>query len=378
MGRMAEYPAPRAATLAPDGRLPDWGGDAATPDGLWPGEQLQLPSGRRLHLRRTAAAGGAAPGSRFVFVHGLGGSAANWTDLAGQLAGRGEGIALDLPGFGRSPGPAHGDWSQAERIRAVIEAIEAIEAVGDRAGTGVGAGVGVHLVGNSMGGAVALAVAALRPDLVRSLTLISPALPDLRVIRQLRRSPMPLLLLPGAGRLAERGMARMSARERVAATIALCVGDPAALPRARIAAAEQEAAERALDPGAIRAEVAALRGLVRAQLRVGAGSMWSMASRAVAPALVVWGGRDRLVSPDRAPRLCAQLPDARFLLLPDAGHVAMIEAPRLVARAVAALLDGSESQPIEPSPPVQGRPAVRRWFRDAPGRAASAADRGGA
>jgi pimeloyl-ACP methyl ester carboxylesterase len=38
----------------------------------------------------------------------------------------------------------------------------------------------VHLVGNSFGGAVALTVAARRPELVRTLTLVSPAMPDLR------------------------------------------------------------------------------------------------------------------------------------------------------------------------------------------------------
>ena len=38
----------------------------------------------------------------------------------------------------------------------------------------------VHLIGNSLGGAVSTRVAARRPDLVRTLTLISPALPDLR------------------------------------------------------------------------------------------------------------------------------------------------------------------------------------------------------
>jgi pimeloyl-ACP methyl ester carboxylesterase len=56
-----------------------------------------------------------------------------------------------------------------------------------------------------------------------------------------------------------------------------------------------------------------------------------------APTLVVWGDRDRLVSPRLAARTTATIPRARLLMLPGVGHVAQIEAPQKVARAVAAL-----------------------------------------
>jgi pimeloyl-ACP methyl ester carboxylesterase len=56
-----------------------------------------------------------------------------------------------------------------------------------------------------------------------------------------------------------------------------------------------------------------------------------------APTLVVWGDRDRLVSPRLAARTTATIPRARLLMLPGVGHVAQIEAPEKVARAVAAL-----------------------------------------
>jgi len=68
----------------------------------------------------------------------------------------------------------------------------------------------VHLVGNSMGGAVAVRLAARRPDLVRTLTLISPALPVLRP----RRGTDPrllLLMLPGVSNLVTRAARRQSA-----------------------------------------------------------------------------------------------------------------------------------------------------------------------
>ena len=71
---------------------------------------------------------------------------------------------------------------------------------------GAAAGAPVHLLGNSLGGLVSVLVAARRPDLVASLTLISPAMPVYRVPPAFSRA-MLLLLLPGVPTLAERRMA---------------------------------------------------------------------------------------------------------------------------------------------------------------------------
>ena len=92
----------------------------------WPGKPVELASGE-VYVRSAPAE---AAGAEFaVFVHGLGGSATNWTDLmdlmrrsapgspsAPALAGE----AIDLPGFGFSPVPADGDYSIDARARAVI------------------------------------------------------------------------------------------------------------------------------------------------------------------------------------------------------------------------------------------------------------------
>ena len=71
-------------------------------------------------------------------------------------------------GFGLSPPPDDGDYSMPAHVRAVVRLIESEGRVP------------VHLFGNSLGGAVATVVAARRPELVRTLTLVSPALPDFR------------------------------------------------------------------------------------------------------------------------------------------------------------------------------------------------------
>jgi pimeloyl-ACP methyl ester carboxylesterase len=302
----------------------------------WPGRMVSLLSGVQPHVRATPfqplPESGNQVSERAVYVHGLGGSATNWTDLANLLSPLVEGEAVDLPGFGRSPSPDGDDWSQAHQITTLIEYLE-FSAAGRAPQE-----VPVHLIGNSMGGAAAIVVAAARPDLVRTLTLISPAVPDLRVVAQLRRSPMPLLLLPGLTALAERQLARMSPQQRVAGTISLCVADASRVPRHRIDEAIAEAAYRSSLPWSVASGTQALRGLVRSHLRFGAKSMWALAARIQAPTLVIWGDQDRLVDVDRAPRLVAAIPEARLLVLEGVGHVAMIEDPLRVAEAVAQLI----------------------------------------
>ena len=66
-------------------------------------------------------------------------------------------------------------------------------------------------------------------------------------------------------------------------------------------------------------------------------SPWAAAARVQAPTLVVWGDRDRLVSPRLAARTVAAIPGARLLMLPGIGHVAQMEAVETVAQAIASL-----------------------------------------
>src|SRR6476660_8457303 len=149
----------KRARLAPAQDLPEL--DPVLPP--WPGRMVRL-DGAPVHVRPTPGRGD-GPREPALYVHGLGGSALNWTDLAYLLADRFDGESIDLPGFGRSgPAPRYGLPALADRVVRWIEH------------TGRGP---VHLLANSLGGAVCVRVAAHRPDLVRSLTLISPAMPFL-------------------------------------------------------------------------------------------------------------------------------------------------------------------------------------------------------
>ncbi|GAA2819702.1 alpha/beta hydrolase [Kitasatospora paracochleata] len=260
-----------------------------------------------------------------LFVHGLGGSGDNWRELMAELAGEVAGEAVDLPGFGWSAPPADGNLSVSGHVRAVIGYLE-------HSGRGP-----VHLFGNSLGGAVAVRLAALRPDLVRSLTLISPALPELPP--QHSAWPTGLLAVPGAAAMLTRlrGSGR-GADEATEELLRLVYADTSAIPALRRAQAVSEYRRRADLPYALEVLVGSARGIVTAYTERGEQALWRQAEQVRAPVLLVYGLKDKLVSYRSAHRACAAFPDARLLVLPDSGHVAMLEHPRQVARAVRELL----------------------------------------
>lgn len=282
----------------------------------WPPERVPLP-GYTLSVRVAAPTRPDAVPA--VFVHGLGGSALNWTQLMGLLADRLAGRAPDLPGFGDSPPPDDGDYSVAGHARAVIALLE--HDGRDR----------VHLFGNSLGGAVATVVAAQRPDLVRTLTLIAPALPDLRPGRWRTRAA--LLAVPGLGSLAARRLQELTPEQRVEGLLDLVFADPAVVSPAARQLAVEEATRRAALPYSADALASSAKGLMRSWATRGPESLWAQARRVSAPTLVVYGGQDKLV-PHAGRRVTETFPDARVVLLPRSGHVAQMEHPEVVERLV--------------------------------------------
>lgn len=291
----------------------------------WPGEYVEV-AGTRLYVRATPA--GSPDAEPALLVHGLGGSATNWTDYAGLLRDRLASEAIDLPGFGRSGAPAGGSYSLQAQADTVIAYL-------DRSGRGP-----VHLISNSMGGAISILVAAQRPELVRTLTLISPAVPD----RKLRAHPLRsdwrlgLLVVPYLGELALRRMGRVPVETRVRATIAMCFADRSRLPERRLTEMVDEGRARLDLPWADNAMLRATRGLVRSQFLHGRQG-WATMRRITAPTLVLWGDTDRLVAADLAPFVAAAIPRSRLLVLDDIGHTAMMEDPVTSARATLALLE---------------------------------------
>ncbi len=261
-----------------------------------------------------------------LFVHGLGGSSQNWSRLMARLTDVVDPHAVDLPGFGFSPPPDDGDYSVTAHARAVVRLIRARDAGP------------VDLFGNSLGGAVATRVAALRPDLVRTLTLISPALPELRPQRT--AWPTVLVSLPGVPWLYLRATRDWSPRRRTEALISLCFGDPANFGEAEFREAAEEYRRRMDLPYFWDAMIGSTRGIVDAYTIGGPHSLWRQARRVIAPTLLVYGGRDKLVSFRMARRAARTFPDARLVTVPEGGHVAMMEHPGVVDQAFRAMIAG--------------------------------------
>jgi pimeloyl-ACP methyl ester carboxylesterase len=284
----------------------------------WPGRMVATGPDERVWLAETPAAPG---GDRelVLCVHGMSGAATNWTDFMAELTPEFDCAALDLPGSGFSPPPR---TPAGYRIGALAGTV--IRLIETR-----GAGQ-VHLVGNSMGGAVAVRVAARRPDLIRTLTLVSPALPDLR----LRRSVMhfPLLGLPFAGEwMVRQYVSRSPAEDRVTGVFTMCFADPSRLHPERFAYEVEELRRRdALAHGATSLARAA-RTLVAETLRPAPFSLWGAAARVTAPSLVLFAADDRLVNPRLAAKARRVFRNARVAVLPDAGHIGQMEHPGLIA-----------------------------------------------
>jgi pimeloyl-ACP methyl ester carboxylesterase len=259
-----------------------------------------------------------------LYVHGLGGSSQNWSSLMAELDGDVDSEAVDLPGFGDSPPPDDGDYSVTGHARAVIRYLDA---------TGRGP---VHLFGNSLGGAVTTRVAAVRPDLVRSLTLVSPALPELRIQRT--AVPTGLLGVPGVAALFTRFTKEWTAEQRVRGVMALCYGDPSRVSPEAFQHAVEELERRLQLPYFWDAMARSARGIVNANTLGGQHGLWRQAERVLAPTLLIYGGRVQRVGFRMAHRAARAFRESRLLSLPDAGHVAMMEYPDVVAAAFRELM----------------------------------------
>ncbi|AXK31558.1 alpha/beta hydrolase [Streptomyces armeniacus] len=286
-------------------------------------------TGLTLNVRARAARRDGLPPA--LYVHGLGGSSQNWSALMELLDETVDGEAVDLPGFGHSPPPDDGDYSVTGHARAVIRYLDA-------AGRGP-----VHLLGNSMGGAVSTRVAAVRPDLVRTLTLVSPALPELRPQRT--ALPTALLAFPGIAPLFGRLTRDWTAERRTREVLALCYGDPGRVSPQGFRAAVEEYERRLTLPYFWDSLAGSARGIVNAYTLGGQHSLWRQAERVLAPTQLVYGGRDLLVSFRMARRAKAAFRDSRLLTLPEAGHVAMMEYPEVVAGAFRELLAEAGRRP---------------------------------
>ena len=281
-----------------------------------------LDVGGPIHL---ADFGGTGP--TMVLVHGLGGSHANWLAVGPGLAAHARVLALDLPGFGRTPLAG-----RSARIRANVELLDRLLDVVD--------GGSAVLVGNSMGGLIAMMEAAARPERVAGLVLVGPAQPRPRgaLLDPAVALTFAAYAFPGVGERFLRWRAAWLGPERlVRQTLALCCADPASVAPDVVAAHVALARERQRMPWAQPAFLEAARSILAVLAR--RRDVQAMIRRITAPTLLVQGTEDRLV-PLAASRALAKLrPDWRLAVFERVGHVPQLESPERFVATVAGWLE---------------------------------------
>ena len=303
------------ADLADDllGEVPDLSGPH-------PAGWTELVNAGGVHVRREP---GPTEGTPVWFIHGLGGSSTDFSRLGAALSPFATGYSLDLPGSGRSDPPPFGRHSPLGDSDVAADTIAQVS------------GGPVHLVGHSYGGVVATLLAACRPELVRSLTLISPAVPDLRLTSDRGADPrLGLLLMPGTAGLAYQRLGSIPPMDRARGMGELCFGRPELISDEDYRAAAAEHLWRGSLPWVFSATVGTLRGLMTWYLRPGRLPFAAAAKRVRVPTLVIWGTRDRLVDVRLAKPTADAFAQARLLVLEGCGHVPQMEDPWSTARAM--------------------------------------------
>jgi pimeloyl-ACP methyl ester carboxylesterase len=256
----------------------------------------------------------AGMGAPVVAVHGLGATKGSFLPTVAALAGRFRVIALDLPGFGDSDKPIGAAYDAPYFADAVVGLIDALEL--DRA----------HLVGNSLGGRVALEAAFRHPDRVGRVGLLAPALAWRR-----ERPWLPLVRLARP----ELGLVQLAPRPVVEAIIHRLIPNA---NKGWAAAGLDEFLRVYLTPAGRTALYAAARNIYLDEPH-GEDGFWTRLRSLQADALFVWGRRDRLVPIAFARHVREALPRAQHLEL-DCGHVPQIERPRETHAALATFFAG--------------------------------------
>jgi pyruvate dehydrogenase E2 component (dihydrolipoyllysine-residue acetyltransferase) len=246
--------------------------------------------------RKISYAGAGQDGDVVLLVHGYGGDRNSWLFLQEPLAARYQVYALDLPGHGTSAKDV-GDGSLSVLADAVTGVLDALGA--ERA----------HLVGHSMGGAVALAAAARDPARIASLTLIAPSGfgPEIN-----------------AGYL--RGFADAQTRRELKAVLGQLFDDEGLVTRQLV---DDLLAYKRLD-GVDEALHALADTLLDGEAQRGDSAASLAAIGGAAPVTVIWGRADRIIPAAQAESVAGAVRH----LIDGAGHMPQMERPAEVQAAI--------------------------------------------
>jgi pimeloyl-ACP methyl ester carboxylesterase len=311
-----------------------------------PGSRPPLVRVHDVHVpgaRLSTVSAGGGP-EEVVCLHGLGGNKTSMFETIAALTPERRAHALDLPGFGSSSKPARAPYDAAYFARIVIAFLDEMEI--DRA----------HLVGNSMGGRVALEIAMTDPERVSSLSLLAPALAFRR-----RRELVPLV------RLLRPELAAIPHSLRAAQIRARFWSMFARPERLDPAVADIACEEFARTYRSRAARVAFFAALRQIYLdpAYGERGLWTRLCELEAPSLFVWGESDVLVPAAFSRHVAAAMPDARQVILPECGHVPQVELPERTNALIAEHIEG-----VAPAAAPLRRPRMARRLAGALARSA--------
>jgi pyruvate dehydrogenase E2 component (dihydrolipoamide acetyltransferase) len=243
---------------------------------------------------------GGGDGPPIVFVHGFGADLNTWMFNQPALAERHRTIALDLPGHGGSTkalkGPLDGSGLAADLDRLLVTL--GVERV--------------HLVGHSMGGAIALHFASWQPERVASLTLIAAA-----------------ELGPDIDAAFIDGFVRAGRRREMQEVLTLLVHDPALVSRQMV---EDVLRYKRLDGVQAALEKLAREWFPGGVQRTGNGEV---AAGLTVPAQIIWGRGDRIIPVAHTEALLGKLP---VHIIAGAGHLPHMEKAGEVNRLIAGFI----------------------------------------
>lgn len=263
---------------------------------------VMLPFGRVAYLLRRSA--GMPMSEAVVMLHGAASDKTTWLRLARHVRVALPLLAPDLPGHGDSSFDdtlRYDIGAQADRLRAFLKTLGVERA---------------HLIASSMGGAIALRLAAEAPEQVASLMLIDAA----------GAESTPSWLRLHLDRTGRNPMLEVTTAADYRAMMKIGMARPPFIPGFLLSAL---------------ARAFVRRGPVNARIGRdidGNLDQTEWLARVVAPTLIIWGAEDKVLHVDDAALLHSRMRGSQKIVLDGVGHVPMVEAPRQVASACNAFL----------------------------------------
>jgi len=260
---------------------------------------VETSDGIQWHLLRSE---GQQDKPAVLLIHGFGADSSNWVRFVNELEGDFHFVVPDLPGHGETTRNTDLDYTMADQAERLIILMETLEIPS------------YHVAGNSMGGAITLALAQAAPEKVLSMGLVDAA----GLTRQTEDFKA-ILATSDSNPLIPRSP------EQFHTTLKWAMEDAPYIPEFFIDIMGAKKAENAPVADKIWEDMDSDPGMSLE----GTGKLADLNQ----PALVLWGREDRLLGVDNVEVFLEELPHSRAVILDGIGHVPMAEAPTKSADA---------------------------------------------